>query len=127
MKKKNVSVIIILVSAIILVWGFWSMGESIIIRYAGRKVVAVVMNVPSECDKYNKIKVLQDGVVYNVSISRSECKRGVYKIGQKVELIKHNKYHELVWPESRPELVVLLILGVLALGYYTNRTKFKKK
>lgn len=98
------------------------MGKSAVVRYFGKKVTAVVMSVPEICDKYNFIQVSIDKKVYEVTISRKECREGTYQIGQQIQLLKYKDYDELVWPGSRPELVILLIVGVLILGYYTNKS-----
>lgn len=103
--------------------------RSVIIKYAGDRITATVTEVPFDCDRYNHIKVLLGGVQHEVSISRTDCKEGSYETGQKVELLKHGRYDELVWPESHPELVLLIVFAFLlylystVTKYYSNKTK----
>ena len=111
----------------ILVWGLSSIIGKVIVRYAGKKVVTVITEVPSECDRYNHIKVLIDSTTYEVSISKANCRDGVYKVGQRIELLRHKNYKELVWPGSHPELVIILIVLVLIYGYFTIRKRYMTK
>jgi hypothetical protein len=124
MKTQNLMVLVACLA--LLIWGFISIGKTVLIRYTGVKVIAVVTKVPTECDKYNNINVLLNTDEYQVNISKTDCRQGVYKIGQNVTLIKHKKYNELVWPDSRPELTILIIIGVLIFGYVTTRKYYRK-
>lgn len=105
---------------------FFSIGEIIIIKYTGEKVIAIVNKVPYSCDRYNHINVLIDSVDYEVSISRVDCKKSIYKVGQKVTLLKSKKYNKLVWPESQPELLPLIFVAVFILVYLSNKGRCKK-
>ena len=67
-----------------------------------------------------------NGEDYEVSISRTDCQEGFYKIGQKVTLIKNKKYKELVWPESQPELLPILIIAVFVLAYISMKGRNRK-
>ncbi len=125
MKKVKYSVLAVVTIAITIL-GLFSVISKVIIKYAGKKVVATVAEVPSTCDKYNQIKVLLDNTAYEVSISRTDCREGLYKVGQKVELLKHEGYKELIWPESQPELVPLLVIAVFILAYISVKGKYKK-
>jgi hypothetical protein len=107
-------------------WGFFSIGKIIFIKYTGEKIEAIVSKIPSSCDKYNHINVLYNGEDYEVSISRTDCQEGFYKIGQKVTLIKNKKYKELVWPESQPELLPILIIAVFVLAYISMKGRNRK-
>lgn len=82
--------------------------------------------IPVECDKYNHIQVSLDSTKYEVSIDRQDCREKTYKIGQKVELLKHHNYRELIWPESSPEITMLLIVCVLVYGYFSARKLYRK-
>ena len=126
MKVKSKGIIIVFLCLVILGWGFYSIGKTIIIKYGGSNVDAIISQIPTECDKYNGIKVLVDETEFTVSISKKECREGVYKIGQKVVLLKHKKYDELIWPNSNPEFAILLIIGILLLGYFTTRKYYQK-
>jgi hypothetical protein len=125
MKKVKYGVLIV-VAITVIVLGFSSVISTIIIKYTGKKVVAAVTEIPSTCDRYNHIKVLLDNTEYEVNISRPDCREGVYKVGQKVELLKNERYEELVWPESQPELVPLLIIAVFILAYISMKGRYKK-
>lgn len=111
---------------LLLVWGFKTIGTTIYIKYTGEKIVATVSKTPILCDRYNHINVLFDGIEYEVSISRSDCTERVYKVGQKVSLLKCKKYQEFVWPESQPELLPLLIIAILFLSYIVMAKQYKK-
>lgn len=125
MKKAKYGVLIVVAIAVI-VLGFSSVINTIIIKYTGKKVVASVTEIPSTCDRYNHIKVLLDNKEYEVNISRTDCREGVYKVGQQVEILKNERYKELVWPESQPELVPLLIIAVFILAYISMKNRYKK-
>jgi len=124
MKKIKYGVLIV-VAITVIVLGFSSVLSAIIIKYTGKKVIAVVTEIPSTCDRYNQIKVLLDNIEYEVNISRPDCREGVYKVGQKVELLKNVRFKELVWPESQPESVPLLIIAVFILGYISMKDRYK--
>jgi hypothetical protein len=94
---------------------FWEIGTKIFIKYWGEKVVAVVTGIPAYCGKFSHMVVLLNNVEYEVSISSSECWGGVYKQGQHVELLKHDYFEQLIWPESRPDLFLLIL--VVLIGY----------
>jgi hypothetical protein len=111
----------------ILIWGFSSLFGKVIVRYAGEKVIAIITEVPSRCDRYNHIEVLLDGTEYEISISKDNCRKGIYKLGQRVELLKYKNYKELVWPSSHPELAIIAIIIVLFFGFFSIRKKYLKK
>jgi hypothetical protein len=119
MTKRVKGIAVVVACLAILVWGLSAMIEMVIVRYWGQKTTAVVTAVPTECDRYNHITVLLDNTAYEVSISRDNCREGIYKVGQEVDLLKHENYEELIWPESQPEIVIILIIAVLILGLYT--------
>jgi hypothetical protein len=125
MKKVKYGILFV-VFILLMIWGFTSIGRTILIKYTGENVVAIVSNTPSSCDRYNHINVLLDGIDYEVSISRTDCRESVYKVGQKVTLLKNKKYKELVWPESQPELLPLLIIAILILAYISMIGLYKK-
>ena len=126
MRKGMYGLFIVLACIAIVIWGLLSISKGVIIKYGGKKVTAVVIKLPIECDKYNSIKVLLNEKEYEVSISRKECRDSVYKVGQKVELLKHDNYDELIWPEGYPELVVLLIIVGLVYVFFTVRKHYRK-
>lgn len=103
------------------------MAVSIFIKYNGTPISATIIKVDIECDKYNHIEVLFESGYYRVSISREDCRRGVYKAGQQVTLLKHKDFNELVWPESKIEWMPFLFLILFALIYYSYREKFGKR
>lgn len=125
MKKLNKGLIIFFF-ILLIVSGFISIGKTIFIKYTGIKIVATVTQIPSTCDRYNYVKVLFNNTEYEVNISSTDCREGVYKVGQKVELLKNERYKELVWPESQIELVPLLIVAVFILAYIGNKGNNKK-
>lgn len=98
---------------VIILLGFSSLFRKLIVRYAGEKMIAVVTEVPSRCDKYNHIKVYLDGVEHEIDISKGNCRKGAYRVEQRVELLKYKNYTELVWPSSHPELAIIAIIVVL--------------
>lgn len=111
---------------VLLVSGFYSVGKKIIIKYTGEKTHAKVTQIPKSCDRYNHIMVEVKGVSYEVSISKFDCKRSIYKIGQNVVLLKSKRYSELVWPDSNPEAVPLIIICVIILAIYSLKTSTKR-
>jgi|694.fasta_scaffold30388_6 hypothetical protein len=125
MKKVKYGIVLI-ATVLLIMWGFFSIGKIIFIKYTGEKIEAIVSKIPSSCDKYNHINVLFNGEDYEVSISRTDCQEGFYKIGQKVTLIKNKKYKELVWPESQPELLPILIIAVFVLAYISMKGRNRK-
>jgi hypothetical protein len=125
MKKVKYGVLFI-AFILLIIWGFTSIGKTIFIKYTGEKIEAIVSKTPSSCDRYNQINVLLDGLEYEVSISKTDCRESVYKVGQKVTLLKNKKYNELVWPESQPELLPLLIVAVFVLAYISMKGRYKK-
>lgn len=124
---KKVKYGIVLIAFILLVmWGVSSIGKTIFIKYTGEKIEAIVSKIPSSCDRYNHISVLFNGEDYEVSISRTDCRESFYKIGQKVTLLKNKKYKELVWPESQPELLPILIIALFVLAYISMKGRHRK-
>ena len=116
---------ILLSSAIvILIFGVIDIIQLIIIRNKGVEIVARVINVDINCDRYNKIDVEFENSIYEVSISRSDCKSKTYSIGQQVTLLKYNNEKKLVWPDSKYNWLPLIIGFVIFLGYYTTKKKF---
>ena len=126
MRKKSIIFLVILALSILAI-GFYAIGNLIIIKYFGKKVIATVTAVPQECDKYNHINVLLNGATHEVSINKSECREGTYQVGQKVELMQHPGYKDLVWPGSKPELAVLLILLVLCYLFFEYKRQKRRK
>jgi hypothetical protein len=124
MKKLKYGILFI-VFILLIVWGFTSIGKTILIKYTGDKVEVVVTKIPFSCDRYNQINVLLDGVEYEVNISKTDCRESVYKVGQKVTLLKNKKYKELVWQERQPELLPLLIIAVFVLAYISMKGRYK--
>lgn len=125
---KNWKLIGIAIVALgILVWGIIALGTTTVVRYTGKKVIAIITMLPKQCDKYNSIEVLVGNTSGSLPISKKECRDGYYKLGQKVEVIQKEGYTELVWPQSQPGVVILLIIGILCLGYYTEKGKLKQK
>jgi regulator of sigma D len=111
---------------VFLLWGFYSIYQLIVIKTKGSQVIAQILKVDTNCDKYNKIVVNYGDKVYEVAISRTDCREGVYKVGQNVTLIKFKDYDTLVWPSAQYEWLPFLFLFLLALVYYTNKDKFIK-
>lgn len=117
--------LIIIVAVIVLIWGLYSITRLIIIKNNGSPITATVQKVDTDCDKHNKIEVNFKGRTYPVTINREDCQNRLYQVGQIVTLIKY-KDDELVWPEARYEWLPILLVGLLALAYYTNKDKFAK-
>lgn len=120
-KKYWITAAILFFSLLIL--GFYMMFDLVIIKYGGSQVDAVVSKVPSNCDKYNQISVIISNVEYEINISRTECTNSVYKVGQHVQVIKHNNYKDLVWPGSHPELTMILCVLVLMYVFYNGKKR----
>lgn len=125
--NNKFGIFIIVLAGAILVWGLYSMVLLIIIKNKGTQIIATIRKVDTECDRYNGIEVIFSGRIYSVTISRANCQDRVYKVGQKVALIKYKNYDQLVWPEAKFEWLPFLFLGLLTLGYYTNKGKFGKR
>src|SRR5687767_8086519 len=94
-------VVVFLLAGSLLIWGLYSIVQLIIIKNSGTQIIATVTKVDADCDKYNKIEVVFEAKTYPVSISNSNCRDRIYKIGQKVTLIKHKDYNTLVWPKAQ--------------------------
>ena len=124
--NKKLEILIVFLAATIFVWGLYSIFRLIIIKNKGSQITAIVQAVDTNCDRYNKIEVAFDGETYPVSISKTDCRDGVYKVGQRVTLIKYKDDDTLVWPEAKYEWLPFIILVLLALAYYTNKDKFAK-
>jgi hypothetical protein len=125
MKKQKVLGILILAGCIVIIfWGLKSLVELAIIKYGGQKVSATIVEVPSSCDRYNFIKVVFTGTTHEVNISKTNCRNGLYKVGQQVTLLKHRGYDDLIWPGSYPELVIVLIIAVLIFAYFNVKKYF---
>jgi hypothetical protein len=125
MKNRIFYPILVLVG-VVLLWGFFSIYQLIVIKTKGSQVIAQILKVDTDCDKYNNIVVNYGDKVYEVAISSTDCREGVYKVGQNVTLIKYKDYDTLVWPSAQYEWLPFLILFLLALVYYTNKDKFIK-
>jgi hypothetical protein len=126
MKNKYLGIFIVLSCSVLFVCGFSIMIGSVIVKYYGDRVTAIVTEVPPECDRYNSVKVLLNNKEQEVSISRPDCQEKKYKIGQQVELIKHKNFDEPVWPESQPAIPLVGILALLIIIVYTNYNKYSK-
>jgi hypothetical protein len=72
------------------------------------------------------MKVELDGVAHWVNISRADCRNGTYKVGQQVALMQHPGYRELVWPDSRPDFVILCILVICLLIFIQYKTQKRR-
>jgi hypothetical protein len=118
--------ILLLIALLIIIAGLYEITKKIIIKHKGSQIIATVVHVDTDCDKYNHIQVQFETKVYEVTISRTECRDRAYKIGQQVILIKYKDFDELIWPESKIEMVLFLIITVMGLAYYTNKGKFSK-
>ena len=126
-KRDAISIALVVIAIGILGVGFYALGTLIVIKYLGGKVTAIVTAVPTSCDKYNHIDVRIGDSVYEVSINRGECRKGNYKVGQQVELMRHPRHKDLVWPDSSPELAAGLTLLVFGYVYYEYRSRRRKK
>ncbi len=124
--NKKVGVLIVVLAGILLVWGIYSIARLIIIKNKGSQITVTVSKVDTDCDRYNYIEVVYEGKTYPISISRANCRDGVYKVGQTVTLIKYKDDNTLVWPEAQVEWLPFILLAILVLGYYTNKDKFAK-
>jgi hypothetical protein len=124
--NKKVGVLIVILAGILLAWGVYSIARLIIIKNKGSQITATVLKVDTDCDRYNKIEINYGGKAYPLTISRTDCRNGVYKVGQTVTLIKYKDDNTLVWPEAQYEWLPFILLAILALGYYTKKEKFAK-
>ena len=124
--NKKVGVLIVVLAGIVLAWGVYSIARLITTKNKGSQITATVLNVDTDCDRYNKIEVAYADKTYPVSISRENCRDGVYKVGQTVTLIKYKDDNMLVWPEAQYEWLPFVLLAILALVYYSNKDKFVK-
>lgn len=124
--NKKVSVFFVFLAVVVLAWVVYSSARLIIIKNKGSQITATVLKVDTDCDRYNEIEVDYAGKTYAVTISRTNCRESVYKVGQSVTLIKYRDYDTLVWPEAQYEWLPLVLIVLLALVYYTNKDKFKK-
>lgn len=120
------SKILTLLAVSIIVIGLYSITKTILIKNKGTQIAATVTHVDRNCDRNNKMQVKFESKIYEISISSQECRDRVYKTGQKVTLIKHKDYDELVWPQSQIEWMPFLLVVVLGLAYYSNKEKFSK-
>jgi hypothetical protein len=124
--NKKVRVLIVVFASIVLAWGIYSIARLIIIKNKGSQITTTVLKVDTDCDRYNNIEVAYGGKVYSVTIGRTDCQEGVYKVGQSVILIKYKDDDTLVWPEAQYEWLPFILIAVFALAYYTNKDKFAK-
>lgn len=123
--KKQIAYPILFVILALVIWLMWSIITLVIIRYTGTEVTAVVDKLPAVCDGNSKMTVLLDGKVRNADISEEDCLKGVYKAGQPVRLLAHEKFDKLVWPNSHPEAAVLIVSGILLLVFYQVKKRVK--
>lgn len=124
--NKKVSVFFVFLAVVVLAWVVYSSARLIIIKNNGSQITATVLKVDTDCDRYNEIEVDYAGKTYAVTISRTNCRESVYKVGQSVTLIKYRDYDTLVWPDAQYEWLPFVLIVLLAFAYYTNKDKFKK-
>ena len=122
--NKKVGILIIILAGALLVWGVVSIAHLIIIKRNGSEITARVLKAETDCDRYNEIEVIYAGKTYHVTISRTDCRNEVYKVGQNVTLIKHKDNDTLVWPQAKYEWLPFLLLTLVALAYLANKDKF---
>ncbi|MGQ0740438.1 MAG: hypothetical protein ACT4OJ_15420, partial [Bacteroidota bacterium] len=108
--RKTLLIIGIVVSLTIFFMAFREMFMDIITKYKGIKVSALILNTSQSCDRYKYNTVLCESDEFEVSISRSDCRKSIYRTGQRVELLYHDGFKNLVWPESQPEVVPVILL-----------------
>lgn len=123
--KKQIAYPILFVIFALVVWLMWSIITLVIIRYTGTEITAVVDKLPVVCNGDSKMTVLLDGKLRNVDISEEDCSKGIYKAGQPVRLIAHDKFDKLVWPNSHPEAAVLIVSGILLLVFYQVKKRVR--
>lgn len=125
--NKYFTGLIYLTAVIILFFAFRESFEKLFIKYSGHKIVAIVTEAPLSCDKYNSIKIIFEDKEAEVSISNKNCRERKYKIGQKVELIKHSRFKTPVWPHSQPEIILLIFVFFTIIFYlqYRYRSGYK--
>jgi len=124
--NKKVSVFFVFLAVVVLAWVVYSSARLIIIKNKGSQITATVLKADTDCDRYNEIEVDYAGKTYAVTISRTNCRESVYKVGQSVTLIKYRDYDTLVWPDAQYEWLTFVLIVLLALAYYTNKDKFHK-
>jgi hypothetical protein len=86
--NMKVGVVIVILACAVLAMGIYSIARLIIIKNKGSQITATVLKVDTDCDRYNKMEVAFEGRTFPVTISRNDCRDGVYEIGQSVTLIK---------------------------------------
>src|SRR5688572_19542319 len=110
--NNKVGVLTVALAGILLAWGIYSIARLILIKNKGSKITATVLKVDRDCDRYNEIQVAYAGKAYPVTISRTDCRDGIYKVGQSVTLIKYKDNDTLVWPEAQYEWLPFILLAI---------------
>ncbi len=101
---------------VVFVIGISSMINKIIVRYFGVEIIAEVIKVPESCSKNNSIRVILYNEEFNVPISRDNCIKKHYRVGDYVKLLRHKDFNNLEWPQSNPILALSLIIMVIVVG-----------
>jgi hypothetical protein len=98
-----------------------------IVQYWGRRVVVTVTEVSTICTRRgSQIVVALGNTIHNVDISQSECRNQVYKVGQQVTVLKHDKFGLLLMPDERPDAFLICLFVVFLLAYISNRDEIRK-
>ena len=127
LKNKWFGILILVVVISIMIAGLSAITITIIIKFYGKQVSATVIEVPRECSKRNSIKVVYAGDFQYLGISRKDCSEGAYKPGQVITLLKLDQFDELVWPDSKPEWALVILVGLLVLIFFQVKAEIKKE
>ncbi len=98
----------------------------IFIRYKGDIKMAEVSKTYMCNRKKGAIKVRLDAEEYRLGITRSECRKGKYQLGQQVAVLKHPYLNRIVWPDSRPEFGFGLLLLFFTVVFFYQKYAYQK-
>jgi hypothetical protein len=102
--------------------GMGSSAISIITRRLGDLSNVEVVDVPANCKwKHNKIYFSYNSKTYPLKISRGECERQKFKIGQPLQLYYHSYFDNFERLGKTPEIEFLGLLVISVLIYFAIR------
>ncbi len=98
----------------------------IYVRYNGEERLAEVSQIFICKRKKPSIKVRLDEIEYSLRITKSDCFSGKYRVGQKIRVLKHRYFDRVVWPNSRPLILVGFIFLVMVAVFFYHRYEYKR-